>query len=253
MTLDVHPFYARCEASSRGLRRLAWRLVPLPSYLVLRTELHLLKVRLLSARTAARFRGARDLLVNVGAGSAGRAGWVNVDMWPGPGVNCVYDCRTSLPFPDRSVRGIFAEHFLEHLDYTLEAPQFLRECRRVLGDGATLRLAVPDAGRYLHAYAEPGWEGMTALRSLGPGREDPWLGGRYDTKMQLVNAVFRQGHEHRYAYDFQTLALLLEACGFREIVKSTFGQSRQPELALDRADRAPESLYVEAIASQGTQ
>jgi predicted SAM-dependent methyltransferase len=162
-----------------------------------------------------------------------------------PGVNCVHDCRSNLPFANGSVRGIFSEHFFEHLDYIEDVPTFLDECRRVLAPDGVLRLIVPDGGSYLHAYAAGGWDGVTELRGLDGRHVDPWWGNTYDTPMEVVNAVFRQGVEHRYAYDAETLLLLLERHGF-DAVQSEFGTGQRPELVLDSADRASESLYVEA-------
>ncbi len=71
---------------------------------------------------SSRYKDASDLLVNLGAGNKGKPGWVNVDSYPFTGINCVYDCRKHLPFPDESVKGIFCEHFFEHIDYTEEVP-----------------------------------------------------------------------------------------------------------------------------------
>ncbi len=65
--------------------------------------------------------------------------------------------------------------------------------------------------------------------------------------MQLINAVFRQGGEHKYAYDEETLALVLRQAGFRRINRCGFGVSADPEMAPDTASRSGESLYMEAI------
>jgi hypothetical protein len=64
--------------------------------------------------------------------------------------------------------------------------------------------------------------------------------------MEMVNMVFRQGCQHRYAYDFETLEFLLRTCSFSSVAQKEFGQSWMPELAVDQLRRAPESLYVEA-------
>jgi predicted SAM-dependent methyltransferase len=227
-----------------------WRRALLPdhAYLPLRFELRMLGVRLRAAPVRRRYRDARRLLVNVGCGPRAKPGFVNVDVLPAGGVSCVYDCRTGLPFADASVRGLYSEHFFEHLDYADEAPRFLAECRRVLEPDGVLRLVVPDGGRYLQAYAAGGWSGVAALRRLDPQRTDPWLGTRYETPMELVNAVFRQGVEHKFAYDGETLVALLGRHGFRAAV-TRFRSSALAELAIDSPDRESESLYVEGRRS----
>lgn len=246
--LEIHPFYGQAQAQRRGLRqRLLAGLLPLHTYVPLRQELQLARLRLRQRQVARHYRDRRDLLVNLGAGALGRAGWINVDAVAAPGVNCVYDCRTRLPFASHSVRGIFCEHFFEHIDYTEEAPAFLAECWRVLQPGGVLRLIVPDAERYLRAYCAEGWDELDRLRGLDREHTDPYLHSRYHTKIELINAIFRQGCEHKYAYDYDTLAFLLTRYGFQQVQRQSFGRSRLAELCIDQPRRAAESLYVEAI------
>lgn len=222
------------------------KVLPVHAYAPLRFELRLALLRLRTRRAPRQYAGARDLLVNIGAGPHGRPGWVNVDASPGPNIQCLYDCRRRLPFPDGSARGIFTEHFLEHLDYAEEAPLFLAECRRILRPGGVLRVVVPDAELYLRAYAAGGWSELARIRPLGPGNHDPHLGVTYRTRLELVNAVFRQGFEHRYAYDCETLARLLSDAGFG-VKRQSYGVSVMPDLAIDQALRASESLYIDAV------
>jgi predicted SAM-dependent methyltransferase len=196
-------------------------------------------------------RGRRGLRVNVGCGRTGRAGWVNLDAVPAEGVNCVYDARKSLPFEDGAVRAIFCEHFLEHIDYAEEVPYFLSECLRVLEPGGVLRVVVPDAGRYLQGYAQGGWNAIAAIRPLDAERRDPWPGDRYHTPLEVVNAVFRQGGEHRYAYDAETLVFVLEFFGFERVVQRAYGESPLDWLALEQPGRERESLVVEGLRPGG--
>ena len=71
-----------------------------------------------------RYFKATELMINFGAGSRGKSGWVNVDAQAIQGVNSVFDCSKKQPFPDGSARYIFSEHFLEHIDYYETAPFF---------------------------------------------------------------------------------------------------------------------------------
>ncbi len=247
--LTVFPAYDAKRKGSTGLRRLLFKLSPVPLHTLhpLLFEARLKLVRLRSRNVPTRFRDAEELLVNIGPGNSGRAGWVNVDIFEGEGVTCLYDCRKRLPFPDGSVRGIFTEHVVEHIDYTEEAPYFVSECHRVLEPGGTLRIVVPDAGRYLEAYCAGTWEPLEQLRELGPDHIDPHHGGRYATRMELVNAIFRQGFEHKFAYDYETLRYLLCRYGFEDVRQCAFGESALDALALDQPGRAAESLYVEAV------
>jgi predicted SAM-dependent methyltransferase len=164
-----------------------------------------------------------------------------------PGVNCIYDCRTSLPFADESATCIFTEHFLEHIDYCEEIPLFVSECYRVLKPGGVIRIIVPDAEKYIRAYCHGGWEELDRIRPLGPEHTDAYFGSKYHTQMELLNVVFRQESEHKFAYDFQTLQFVLQRYGFSQVHRQEFRRSVLPQLALDRAERASESLCVEAV------
>ncbi|MEW5871900.1 MAG: methyltransferase domain-containing protein [Chloroflexota bacterium] len=237
------------KTSSRGLYKFLYWLLPIPlhTFYPLRQEVYLALIRLTGFWQKRKFRKKDALFVNLGAGSAGRSGWVNVDMLPLAGINCLYDCRKSLPFQNQSVSGIFCEHFLEHLDYTEEVPFFLSECRRVLKEGAILRIIVPDAEKYLNAYTDQGWGNLASIRPLTNGEVDAHYQFKYRTKMELINMVFRQGHRHKYAYDFETLRFVLLRYGFSQVLHQDFTKSALPTLAIDSETRASESLYVEAV------
>ena len=244
--LGLYPAYGVEAPRSKWIKKLILRFLPLHTFKLLRSEIPLAVLRLRSARVRRHYRAADNMLVNIGPGVHGKDGWVNVDVFKAPFVNCLYDCRKSLPFQDESVRGIFSEHFLEHIDYTEEVPYFLAECHRVLKKGGVLRLIMPDAEKYLRAYCEGGWEEFIKIRPLDPERTDSYFHCKYNTAIELVNVVFRQGHEHKFAYDFETLRFVLDRYGFSVVVRQDYGKSLMPELCLDQAVRAAESLYVDA-------
>ena len=63
-----------------------------------------------------------------------------------------------------------------------------------------------------------------------------------DTRMHNLNYHFRQGAEHKYAYDYETLAVVLEQAGFDSVAKRPFDPK------LDTASRREGTLYVDACA-----
>jgi predicted SAM-dependent methyltransferase len=221
----------------------------LPNHLLeqLNFELHMLLVRLRSANRFRAYLEKKDLLLNVGAGGFGKEGWINLDAFPGTKIDCQWDARKRLPFASGSIKGIFSEHFFEHIDYTEEAPRFLRECYRVLRKGGVLRIIVPDAEKYLMAYAHGGWREFRSLRPLDDQMRDQQYGWTYNTRMELINYVFRQGQEHKFAYDFETIEFLLKRNGFQDVRKQEYGKSVMREICIDAEIRRTESLYVESI------
>jgi predicted SAM-dependent methyltransferase len=246
--LGVYPFYD-VQLQNGGLpRRLVSKIISLHAWYPLRSELRMFWLRLCGGCIVREFKKRKNLLVNIGAGDNGFDGWVNVDVAKKPKINCRFDCRKRLPFPNESVAVIYSEHFFEHLDYTEEVPLFLQECLRVLQLNGVLRLVVPDGEKLLRAYVSEGWEEISRIESLGRDHADPWVGNfRYHTKMEVVNQRFRQGYEHKYCYDFETLDFVLRFFGFRKVIKQNFGISISDRMCPDSSVREPESLYVEAV------
>ena len=93
------------------------------------------------------------------------------------------------------------------------------------------------AERYLRSYAGDG----EFLRH--PGFREP-----SDTPLDRVNRMMREDGQHLWVYDEASLRLLLERSGFKTTVRQEFGRSLHPRMAeADAAERAFESLYVEAV------
>jgi predicted SAM-dependent methyltransferase len=208
-------------------------------------ELRVAKNHLLSRRTITQ---ERRLKVNIGCGPRPLEGWINIDAFPMSPSVIAWDCRRSIPLPDGSASFIFAEHFFEHIERPKQTDRFLSECLRVLEPGGIIRLVVPDAGLYLHKYCEPGWDGFAETRPLRKekGAYIDSLKVPYATKMELINAVFRQFGEHRYAYDAETLIHTLSTAGFAQVTQQQFGVSKAGSCP-DTEKRRSESLYVEGV------
>jgi predicted SAM-dependent methyltransferase len=193
-----------------------------------------------------RLRRQQHLRVNVACGPQVLAGFVNLDLFPCSDEVLRFDCRRGLPLADASAEVIKVEHYVEHLEPREELPAFLADCHRVLEPGGILRIVVPDTERYVRAYCSG--EGHAAFRELGISTWPADL----PTRMDVLNHVFHQWHEHRWGYDFETTACRLAAAGFRSVERSCFGHSRAAALTgSDLPVHAPYSLYVEA-AREGT-
>jgi len=235
------------------LRSVVKRVVPRPLRMALR---HFLEnagpiarrvIRRYSAVTKLKCKSMNGARVNVGCGNKPTTGWVNLDVSHHPGV-MYWDCKKGLPFKNDTVDAIYSEHFFEHLDYDSEAKHFLRECLRCLKPHGTLRIVVPDAGAYLKLYAKEGWDEMAARRPLIKENDyyrDFWLRRIYKTRMEFINAVFRQDGQHKYAYDAETLIVMLQDAGFSSSCETNYNVSSDPNMTLDAPARKTESLYVE--------
>lgn len=183
--------------------------------------------------SALRFHNSRDLKLHIGCGMKIKAGWVNADIYKG--ADLVIDLRKRLPFKDGSCAIIYAEHFLEHLAYPKQASFFLAEACRVLKPGGTISLGVPDAELPVRAYVEGNKADyfQIAKQSYHP----KWC----DTKMEHINYHFRDNGGHLFAYDEETLCLILTKHGFVQAGRRDF------DPGLDSAERKFGTLYVQAI------
>lgn len=193
----------------------------LPDYLVnqVTAEVRLATRRMFTACSVRRsLASQKGCGVNIGCGKNPIQGWINLDVVSYPGVY----------FWDR------------RLGYHFQMPPSRK---------GVLRLVVPDVGASLRAYSGP-WELLAEMRPLArmaDGWRDNRLGWTYQTRMQFMNAIFRQRAEHKYAYDAETLVLVMQEAGFMNVVVQQFRISIDPNMAPDSNDRRTESLYVEAV------
>ena len=211
---------------------------------LLRHEAQLAIITLKSAfsprqwRTRRQLKNGHNLKVQLGSGQNPVPGWVDIDGTYNADVQI--DIRRSWPLNSESVAYIFTEHFLDHLQFPDGIGHVLRECYRVLKPGGIMRAVVHDAELLLRAYVELDVEFFR------------WISG-YDENVSsfitMVNHVFRFNDFHQFIYDYETLEKQFLKAGFTSVQRSSFRGSQTPELNLDLdlPDRAPQSLYTEAV------
>ena len=176
-----------------------------------------------------------DLCVNLGCGYRPMKGWVNVDRARSPEVQVVWNLTDGLPFPDSSCAVMFSEHVIEHVAKE-DAARLISECYRVLKTGGVLRVSTPDAGLFLRSYS-----GDRAFLN------HPGFTESVETPLDRINMMMREYGQHLWVYDAESLMLLLRKTGFSSVVEQQYGVSIHPRMQqIDSAERAFESLYVEA-------
>lgn len=183
-------------------------------------------------------RTGRGLSLNLGAGYHRADGWTPIDLMVAPPAGIRWDVRWGLPVGDATVLRIHCEHFIEHLRFPDEVMPLFDECHRVLEPGGELRIIVPDAARYIAAYARRDAEFFHAMRDLG-GATVP-----FETDIEVVNQAFRMGGDHQFAWDFAVMRRRLEGAGFERVENTGY----DPNQFIDQHDawRRRESLYVVA-------
>lgn len=124
-------------------------------------------------------------------------GFINVDLYDAPHVHYKHDVRDLPMFEDGSVELIYASHVLEYFDRD-EVKIVLKEWKRVLCKGGTLRIAVPNFTTLVRVAESEGVD-----KILGP------LYGRMEINGKYIY--------HKTVYDFDSLEKVLREAGFDNI------------------------------------
>ncbi|MBN2098750.1 MAG: methyltransferase domain-containing protein [Dehalococcoidia bacterium] len=165
------------------------------------------------ARTLTRRLSSQSKPVQLELGSTTpREGWITIDF--ARGADLILDLSKRLPFPDGLVDRLYSSHALDHLCYE-DAVGLLKESYRILKDGGTLDLCVPDAAFYLKAYC--GGQPFDVKRFCVYE-----FALHYHSRIDLVNYIAFMGGMHKYMYDRENLVALLRSIGFQEVTLRSF-------------------------------
>jgi SAM-dependent methyltransferase len=179
--------------------------------------------------------------VQIGGGAHRIDGFFNIDAVPP--ADLLWDVREGIPLHDSTVRFLFSEHFLEHIDYPRSAKHYAREAHRVLSPGGRLVTGVPDAAHVLRQYPAPPGQTTEMI--------ERWYRNRncrddVNTFLDLINYVFRDQDDdprytpHYWAYDLEKLVQLFTEAGFARVEPWAF----DPRIANPKREWG--SLYVTA-------
>jgi len=151
--------------------------------------------------------------LNIGCGKKHLPGYVNMDIEPP--YDRKLDARSGLPYADRTVDGVYSEHFFEHLTQA-EGLRFLRECRRVLKRGGRIRVAMPDLDELIRRYQSEDWQGDGDMFRLG----FDWVVNR----CEMMNLAMREwGHKH--LYNEEELVRIARLAGLEPVQRCEHGKS----------------------------
>ena len=141
-----------------------------------------------------------------------RKEWITIDF--ARGADLTLDLSKRLPFSDGSVDRLYSSHTLDHLYYE-DAVGLLRESYRILKNGGTLDLCVPDAAFYLKAYcsSQPFDVKRFCVYEFAL---------HYHSGIDLVNYIAYMGGMHKYMYDKENLVALLKSIGFQKVTLRSF-------------------------------
>ncbi len=180
-----------------------------------------------------------------------------------------HDLRRGIPLPDGSVRAVYHQHLLEHMERA-DAPGLMKEIHRVLVPGGLHRICLPDLGRRVDSYsrsckrAEAGEitaaEHERTVRAMleqcvrvRPAALRGKSGIRAAIEGWILGDARRRKETHQWMYDRITLGGLLAEAGFTDIHVARPGCSAIPgwpaldlEITREGREKRPGSLYMEA-------
>jgi predicted SAM-dependent methyltransferase len=225
--------------------KLALRLMPTYVWVAARKELFIKKCnrQIRSTDNRKKIMAAKqstELNIHLGCGKRIFKNWLNIDVYKAQGIDIQLNFTNPLPFDTGSVNMIYSEHVLEHL-FKPDAENLLKECCRILKNGGTIRIGVPDAEIYFTKYKEKDTHFFEKLKHLGGATQT------LDTPIDIINQMFRMGGDHLFAWDYDTLQKALQKAGFSHIKKYESGVASTADICLDDSEHAFETLYVEAI------
>lgn len=217
--------------------------------------------------------------LNIGCGRNVKEGFINCDIYEREvKLDKIFDVTKSFPFESDSCDYIYAEQFIEHLEW-LDGLKFLRNCYTVLKSGGILRLVFPDYKMIFEKYLEgdisyfkvffeglnegdlpyysrvfqepdkvrrerinnppPNWHVSSRRRDR---RRLDLRVRRYKHLIEIVDWFCHQYGEHKTLYDFECMKGILTEIGFRRIYETGI-----QEIDSHAPTRITSSLYMEAV------
>jgi SAM-dependent methyltransferase len=164
--------------------------------------------------------------LHIGAAKNAMPGWLDTDLRPRRRDVLYLDVTEPFPFGGATFDYVFSEHLIEHIAYE-EGRFMLSECFRVLKPGGTIRIATPDLERLMALVSPEKGEPEKAYIAWITDRFIPGAVSRRGAI--VVNNAF-YGFDHRFLYDRETLAGLLEEVGFRDTGYHVPGESGDEHL-----------------------
>jgi len=161
--------------------------------------------------------------LQIGGGYHLLKNWINGDLIAG---EIYLNAKKKFPFPDKSVDFIFAEQFIEHLDFDYGFI-CLSECYRVLKIGGKIRFSTPDLNLLISTYKD---QNPNVKLKLAMERHKKNHNNQLSTPGHFLNDFFRLWG-HLFLYDEKTLRMQMRNVGFSTISRQKFGDSINSEFS----------------------
>ena len=170
-------------------------------------------------------------ILNIGCGPRPMPGATNLDSFPHPGVDEVFNLETCgftpLPFDDNSFDEIHASHIFEHITHILPLVQ---ELYRVARPGAQLIISCP------HGQGDLAWADPTHVRAIVP------------LSFFYFGQPYYQNFDYGYTGDWKVQAV--EYVVPKEIIAHWTGKGLNPDYEIAHAVNIVQELHACLIAEK---
>ncbi len=163
--------------------------------------------------------------LQIGAGAARHAGWLNTDIEAGEGL-AYLDASKPFPLPDSAFHYVASEHVVEHLSYE-EGKVMLAESFRVLAPGGKVRIATPNLLRFIELFQKDRTEAATTFMA-GKLQWHEWP--KEPSSPAIVLNLQLSSWGHKFTYDPETLMGALTRAGFTSVAQFEMSESDDPVL-----------------------
>jgi predicted SAM-dependent methyltransferase len=161
--------------------------------------------------------------LHIGCGSNILDGWLNTDIKGNNRHIMFMDAGNPFPIPEQSFDYVFSEHLFEHLTYE-QAKNMLSECYRILKPNGIIRIATPDIRFLIDLYLNPQKEINKSYIEFDSKRS-----GLPPHPIFAINR-FHTAWGHKIIYDAESLIMMFENAGFKNIHQCEIGKSDYAEL-----------------------
>ena len=171
--------------------------------------------------------------LQIGAGEKNlHVGWLNTDLLCKNENVGFLDVGMKFPFEKETFDFIYSEHIFEHLTF-IQASNMLSECFRTLKNGGVMRMATPNLNFLISLYQHPElplhreyitWATKSFTKDIAQKlKEDEY------SPVFVMNNFFRDWG-HQIIHNPESVTLMLQKAGFKNIIPCKLSTSLNPEL-----------------------
>jgi predicted SAM-dependent methyltransferase len=183
--------------------------------------------------------------LQIGAGLNDLSDWLNTDIREHN--HTVYlDAAKRFPIEDNTFDYVFSEHMIEHIDYN-DGLFMLKECFRILKNNGKIRITTPNLKFLVELYQENKTPTQIEYIKWSYNNFCDFNNGKESDSFVINNFFYNPNWGHKFIFDFQTLKIILENAGFRNVELVETNTSKDSHLHNVEGHGNPDNKHNESI------